>query len=73
MKKHIIPILTVILVIISLYNCQNLSGQQTGAIVGGAAGAGLGSAVTRDNVAGPIVGAGAGALVGAELGRRYDE
>ncbi len=72
MKKHIISILTVVLITISLNACQNLNSQQTGAILGGAAGAGVGSAVTDGGALGPIVGAGAGALVGSELGKRYD-
>ena len=73
MKKHILTILTLVLIIISLNACQNLSRQQTGAIIGGAAGAGVGSAVTRGGIVGPIIGAGAGALVGSELGKRYEE
>lgn len=73
MKKHIISGLALILITISLNACQNLTSQETGAIVGGAAGAGIGSAITEDSAAGPIIGAGAGALLGSEIGRRYEE
>ncbi len=44
---------------------------QVGTVGGGAAGAGIGYAVTPNSAAGPIIGAGVGALVGNQIGRSY--
>jgi Glycine zipper len=58
----------------TLTACESLPGtrQQQGAVIGGAAGAVGGRAVTGGAV-GTAVGAGVGAAAGSEIGRRQDD
>ena len=52
-----------------LGGCTN---SEVGTGVGGAAGAGLGYAVSGGNVWGTVIGAGAGALIGNQIGKSQD-
>lgn len=68
---HYIKGLALITVVSSalLTGCTNT---QVGTAVGGAAGAGIGYAVTGGNAVGTVIGAGAGALIGNSIGRSQD-
>lgn len=66
MKKIITTIAFVGLTAISLSSCTS---RQGGTFVGGAAGAGLGYAVTGGSAVGAAIGAGTGAVIGNNIGR----
>jgi surface antigen len=69
MKKIIAPLFFISLSAVMLGGCTNT---EVGTGVGGAAGAGLGYAVTGGSAVGTVIGAGAGALVGNAIGRDQD-
>ena len=69
MKKIISTLCLISLSTFLLSSCTNT---EVGTTVGGAAGAGLGYAVTGGSAVGTVIGAGAGALVGNSIGQDQD-
>jgi hypothetical protein len=69
MKKIISTLCVISLSTFMLGGCTNT---EVGTGVGGAAGAGLGYAVTGGSALGTVIGAGAGALVGNSIGQEQD-
>lgn len=57
---------------VSMSMLSGCTGSQVGTVAGGAAGAGIGYAVSGGNAVGTMIGAGAGALVGNAVGAEQD-
>ncbi len=69
MKKTISAVCVVGLATFMLGGCTNT---EVGTTVGGAAGAGLGYAVSGGSAVGTVIGGGAGALIGNSIGQQQD-
>lgn len=69
MKKIIPSLFFVGLSTLMLGGCTN---SEVGTAVGGAAGAGLGYAVSGGSALGTVIGGGAGALLGNSIGQQQD-
>lgn len=57
---------------LSAFSLSSCTSSQVGTGVGGAAGAGLGYAVTGGSALGTVIGGGAGALLGNQIGQEQD-
>lgn len=69
MKKLTASLLFVGASVVGLSACTST---QVGTVAGGAAGAGIGYAVTGGSALGTVIGAGAGALIGNQIGQDQD-
>jgi hypothetical protein len=74
MKRFSISVLSVILAI-SISGCSQLPGnkQQQGAVIGGASGAAIGAAITKNRALGAIIGGAVGAAGGYVIGANSDK
>ena len=68
--KKLIAILLILAILVVVSGCETKS--QTGALIGGAAGAGVGQAVGGDTT-GTLIGAGAGAGLGYIIGGQMED
>ncbi len=71
--RRLIPFLAVLCLVALLAGCASWSKTGQGAAIGGAAGAVLGTAVSKDNTKGAILGGAAGAVVGGIIGNYLDK
>lgn len=69
MKKSLPIVFALGLSAVGLVGCTNT---EVGTVAGGAAGAGLGYAISGGSALGTVVGAGAGALIGNSIGQNQD-
>jgi hypothetical protein len=70
--KGLIASLLIVYFTLSLFGCE--TGRGTGALAGGAIGAGVGAAVSKHNrLAGALIGGALGAIAGAAVGNYIDE
>ena len=67
--KKTLPIMLLGISLTILGGCTNT---EVGTVAGGAAGAGLGYAVSGGSALGTVIGAGAGALIGNSIGNDQD-
>lgn len=73
MRNKTIAILAVIALGALLAGCAGMSRTQKGAIIGGAAGAATGAAVSKDDTKGAIIGGAIGAVAGGIIGNYLDK
>lgn len=68
--KKLTQMLVIVLCLMSV-GCASVSNRDIGLLAGGAAGAGIGHAVS-DNATGTAIGAVGGAFIGSKIGEGYD-
>ncbi len=71
--RRLIPFLAILCLVALLAGCASWSKTGQGAAIGGAAGAVLGTAVSKDNTKGAVVGGAIGAVAGGIIGNYLDK